>query len=477
MELIPVIGLEMHAEMQSITKVFSPAENTFNDISNLHVNKIDMAFPGILPLVNKECMEKAIEMALILNCNIPEVFMFDRKNYYYPDLPKGYQITQSTKPIGTNGYLMIDVDGIEKKVDILDIHLEEDSASLDHYTNYSLIDYNRAGVPLLETVTAPCMHSASEAIAFLDTMKNILRYTGISEADIKRGQVRCDVNVSMMEKDSNKFGTKVEVKNVNNFANVVSTIEYEIKRQTELILTGREDEIVQETRRFDEATNTTISMRSKADAVDYKYFVEPNIPPYKISEELINEIKNRIPTLPNEKKLKYINILGLSSVDANIIIKEKDISDYFDKLIDLGTDVKLSTNWVINQIADYINSNNVSINDLYVTPERLKFIIEQVLSNKINNKQAKELFIKCLEDEKEPSDLIKELGMEQLNNTDELKDLIINILNNNIKQVEEYKNGKTNMFQFFIGQVMKETKGKANPVMVKDILMEEINNR
>ena len=477
MELIPVIGLEMHAEMKSTTKVFSPAENTYNDISNLHVNKIDMAFPGILPLVNMECMEKAIEMALILNCNIPKIFMFDRKNYYYPDLPKGYQITQFNKPIGTNGYLTIDVDGEEKKVEILDIHLEEDSASLDHYSYFSLIDYNRAGVPLLETVTAPCLHSSKEAVAFLDTMKNIFRYTGISDADIKRGQIRCDVNVSMMEKGSSEFGTKVEVKNVNNIANVAATIEYEIKRQTELILAGRKDEIVQETRRYDEATNTTISMRSKADAIDYKYFVEPNIPPFNISDELVEEIKSRIPVLPNEKKLKYINELNLSSIEANIIVKDKEVSDYFDKLIELGTDIKLSTNWVINQVTDYINNNDINISELYLNPERLKYIIDQVISNKISNKQAKELFNKSLELNREPSELIKELGMEQLNDSDELRSLIISLLDNNKTQVEEYKNGKTNMFQFFVGQVMKETKGKANPVMVKEILTEEISNR
>ncbi len=477
MELIPVIGLEMHAEMKSTTKVFSPAENTYNDISNLHVNKIDMAFPGILPLVNMECMEKAIEMALILNCNIPKIFMFDRKNYYYPDLPKGYQITQFNKPIGTNGYLTIDVDGEEKKVEILDIHLEEDSASLDHYSYFSLIDYNRAGVPLLETVSAPCIHSSKEAVAFLDTMKNIFRYTGISDADIKRGQIRCDVNVSMMEKGSSEFGTKVEVKNVNNIANVAATIEYEIKRQTELISAGRKDEIVQETRRYDEATNTTISMRSKADAIDYKYFVEPNIPPFNISDELVEEIKSRIPVLPNEKKLKYINELNLSSIEANIIVKDKEVSDYFDKLIELGTDIKLSTNWVINQVTDYINNNDINISELYLNPERLKYIIDQVISNKISNKQAKELFSKSLELNREPSELIKELGMEQLNDSDELRTLIISLLDNNKTQVEEYKNGKTNMFQFFVGQVMKETKGKANPVMVKEILTEEISNR
>lgn len=477
MELIPVIGLEMHAEMNSTTKVFSPGENAYNDISNAHVNKIDIALPGILPLVNMECIERAIEMALILNCKLPEYFIFDRKNYYYPDLPKGYQITQFHNPIGTNGKINIMVGDKEKTIDILDIHLEEDSASLDHYSYFSLIDYNRAGVPLLETVTAPCMNSSDEAVAFLDAMKNIFRYTGISDADVKRGQIRCDVNVSMMEKGSNKLGTKVEVKNVNNIGNVEKTIEYEIKRQTELINSGRSDEIVQETRRFDETTETTVTMRSKADAIDYKYFVEPNIPPYKISNELIEKIKKHIPILPNEKKSKYINELGLSSVDASIIIKDKDISDYFDKLITISKDIKLSTNWVINNITDYLNSTNESIKDIYLTPERLAFIINSIKDNKINSKQAKELFNKSLELKTDPKELISKLGMEQLNDTKEIEKIIKEILDNNTKQIELYKNGKTNMFDFFVGQVMKETRGKANPVLVKEILTKELENR
>ncbi len=476
MELIPVIGLEMHAEMKSTTKVFSKGENSYSDMSNSHVNKIDMAFPGILPLVNKECMDKALEMAIILNCKIPEYFIFDRKNYYYPDLPKGYQITQSTKPIGENGKLKIDVDGKEMEILIHDIHLEEDSASLDHYAYYSLIDYNRAGVPLLETVTEPCMHSKEEAVAFLDTMKNIFRYTGISDADSKLGQIRCDVNVSMMEKNSNVLGTKVEVKNVNNIQNVSNTIEYEIKRQTELILSGKKDEIVQETRRYDEVTNTTIPMRSKVDAIDYKYFVEPNIPPIKITDSLVSDIKNKIPILPNEKKLNYIN-LGISSKDANMLIKNKDLSDYFDKLIELGSDIKTSINWVINNIQDYLNKSSIKINEIYMTPERLKFIIDQVILNKISNKQAKELFNETLNQEKEPNILIKELGMEQLNDMDSIKDIIINILDRSQEQIEQYKNGKTNMFDYFVGQVMKETKGKANPVIVKEILNNALNER
>ena len=477
MELIPVIGLEMHAEINSTTKVFSKGENTYNDISNNHVNKVDIALPGILPNLNKECMDKALEMALILKCDIPDVFIFDRKNYYYPDLPKGYQITQFTKPIGTNGKLTIEVDGKEKTIDILDIHLEEDSASLDHYSYFTLIDYNRAGVPLLETVTAPCMHSSSEAVAFLDTMKNIYRYTGISDADIKRGQIRCDVNVSMMEKGSKIFGTKVEVKNVNNITNVKNVIDYEIKRQTELILSGRKEEIVQETRRYDENTNTTISMRSKADAIDYKYFIEPNIPPYKITNEWINEIKSLIPVLPNEKKLRYINELGLSSNDANILVKDKYMSDYFDELINLGCDIKLSANWVINQITDYINSNDISIRNLYLTPDKLKIILDELVLDKINSKQAKELFNKSLETRRDPKDLIAELGMEQINDIGGLKEIIIKILDNSENQIKEYKNGRTNIYSYFVGQVMKETKGKANPKIINEILSEELNKR
>ena len=475
MKLIPVIGLEMHAEVKSTTKVFSKGENSFSDYANSHVNKVDLAFPGILPNINKECMDKALEMALILNCEIPDEFIFDRKNYYYPDLPKGYQITQFHKPIGTNGKLAIDVSGKEIIIDILDIHLEEDSASLDHYSNYTLIDYNRAGVPLLETVTAPCIHSSEEAVAFLDTMKNIFRYTNISDADTKLGQIRCDVNVSMMEEGSDTFGTKVEVKNVNNIENVKNTIEYEIKRQTDLIKNGKKNEIVQETRRYDEETNTTITMRSKADAIDYKYFIEPNIPAFKITEEWIKETKKLIPILPNERKLKYINEFGLSMVDANTIIKNKELSDYFDELISIGADIKLSANWVINQVNDAIN--NIDNKDFYVTPTRLKYILDSLISNKINSNQAKELFNKMIELKKEPNILIDELGMKQINDTEYLKEIINRILDGNEEQIKDYKNGKTNLFGYFVGLVMKETKGSSNPVIVKDILEDELKKR
>ena len=307
-----VIGLEMHCEMKSNTKVFSSAKNSYSDIANINVNPVDMAFPGILPVLNKECVRKAIMAALILNCKVPEYMYFDRKNYYYPDLPKGYQITQLHDPVGVNGSIKIDCNGVTKEIKIHDIHLEEDAASMEHFSDVSLINYNRAGVPLLELVTEPCIESPEEAVAFLEEMRRIYQYADISEADTKKGQIRCDVNVSIMDKDSNELGTKVEVKNVNSFGNVYETIKYEIERQSKLKDEGRYDEVVQETRRFDEETGTTIRMRTKADAIDYKYFVEPNIPKFKIDSNLVEEIKKCIPVLPNERKIKYINEYGLS---------------------------------------------------------------------------------------------------------------------------------------------------------------------
>ena len=337
-----VIGLEMHCEMNCNTKVFSSAKNDFSEIPNINVRPVDMGFPGTLPTVNKEAIKKAIMAALILNCKIPEYMYFDRKNYYYPDLPKGYQITQMHNPVGVNGKIKIDFNGTTKEIFIHDIHLEEDSASMDHFTDVSLINYNRAGVPLLELVTEPCIESPEEAVAFLEEMRRIYQYADISEADTKKGQIRCDVNVSIMDVDSKELGTKVEVKNVNSFSNVYETIKYEIERQSKLKDEGRYDEVVQETRRWDEESGTTKRMRTKADAIDYKYFVEPNIPKYKIDQSWIEEIEKCIPILPNERKIKYINEYGLSEYDANIIIKTKEYADYFEECVSLGMDKKIA---------------------------------------------------------------------------------------------------------------------------------------
>lgn len=470
-----VIGLEMHCEMKSNTKVFSSAKNSYSDIANINVNPVDMAFPGILPVLNKECVRKAIMAALILNCKVPEYMYFDRKNYYYPDLPKGYQITQLHDPVGVNGSIKIDCNGVTKEIKIHDIHLEEDVASMEHFSDVSLINYNRAGVPLLELVTEPCIESPEEAVAFLEEMRRIYQYADISEADTKKGQIRCDVNVSIMDKDSNELGTKVEVKNVNSFGNVYETIKYEIERQSKLKDEGRYDEVVQETRRFDEETGTTIRMRTKADAIDYKYFVEPNIPKFKIDSNLVEEIKKCIPVLPNERKIKYINEYGLSEYDANIIIKNKEYADYFEECVSLGMDKKIVANYLIVQIIAYLNKEAISLNEFYLKPNLLNQIISELEKGNISSKQAKDIFNKALEEEKEPKNFISKDNA-QISDSNELTIIIDNILKNNTSQVEAYKGGKTNLFDYFVGQVMKETRGKANPSLTKEILKDKLDN-
>lgn len=470
-----VIGLEMHCEMKSNTKVFSSAKNSYSDIANINVNPVDMAFPGILPVLNKECVRKAIMAALILNCKVPEYMYFDRKNYYYPDLPKGYQITQLHDPVGVNGSIKIDCNGVTKEIKIHDIHLEEDAASMEHFSDVSLINYNRAGVPLLELVTEPCIESPEEAVAFLEEMRRIYQYADISEADTKKGQIRCDVNVSIMDKDSNELGTKVEVKNVNSFGNVYETIKYEIERQSKLKDEGRYDEVVQETRRFDEETGTTIRMRTKADAIDYKYFVEPNIPKFKIDSNWVEEIKKCIPVLPNERKIKYINEYGLSEYDANIIIKNKEYADYFEECVSLGMDKKIAANYLIVQIIAYLNKEAISLNEFYLKPNLLNQIISELEKGNISSKQAKDIFNKALEEEKEPKNFISKDNA-QISDSNELTIIIDNILKNNTSQVEAYKGGKTNLFDYFVGQVMKETRGKANPSLTKEILKDKLDN-
>ena len=470
-----VIGLEMHCELKSNSKVFSSACNSYNEIANDNVRPVDMAFPGTLPVVNKECIRKALLMSMVLNCKQPEYMYFDRKNYYYPDLPKGYQITQMHNPVGVDGSITIECDGYDKEVLIHDIHLEEDAASLDHLYDVSLIDYNRAGVPLLELVTEPCLNSADEAVTFLETMRRIYQYCDVSEADSKKGQIRCDVNVSIMDPDAKELGTKVEIKNVNSFSNVHDAIEYEIKRQSELKDAGRYDEVEQETRRFDEESGTTIRMRSKVDAIDYKYFVEPNIPKYRIDKKWLEEIRATIPMLPRDRKAKYIKEFGLSEYDANIIIKEKDYADYFEECVNLGMDAKTAANWLIVQVIAYLSKYDITLKEFYLTPSLLKQLIDEQVKGTISSKQAKEIFFKALEEEKEPKTYISK-DTAQITDRGEIESIITTILQNNPNQIEQYKNGKTNLFDYFVGQVMKETRGKANPVITKEILKDKLDN-
>ncbi len=481
---IAKIGLEMHCEVsETNSKVFSSAANTYSEKPNTNVRPLDMAFPGTLPVVNKQAVRMALMASMILNCSQPEYMYFERKNYYYPDLPKGFQLTQETKPIpvGIYGRVSYECDGEIKTVRINNLHLEEDAASLDHFYDTSNIDYNRAGVPLLELVTEPDLHSAKEAVAFLEHMRSVYQYAGISEADSKKGQIRCDVNVSIMdaeldEFDPNNWGTKIEIKNVNSFGGVRDAINYEIDRQIELKETGQYDEMEQQTRRWDEESGTTIFMRSKVDAIDYKYFVEPNIPKYKISQKWLDEIRSSIPELAMDRKNKYIDGYGLSAYDAGVLVKEKAISDYYEECVKTGIDAKVAANWVTVNIIGELNKEDISINDFYLTPTMLKQITDAISSGLLSSKQAKEVFTKALAEQKEPKNYISQENA-QISNEDELTKIIIEILDNSSSQIAQYKNGKDNIFDYFVGQVMKNTCGKANPVLTKEILHRELDKR
>ena len=474
------IGLEMHCEgSETNSKVFSSGRNEYTDESNSNISPVDMAFPGILPVVNKKAVEQSIMMASILHARIPEYMYFERKNYYYPDLPKGFQLTQNPPEecVGNGGYIDIErEDGSTFRVDIDNLHLEEDAAQSTHLYDTSTINYNRAGVPLFELVTTPCLHSADDAVTYLEYIRAIYQYCGISEADSKKGQIRCDVNVSISD-DPNTLGTKVEIKNVNSFSAVRDAINYEIERQSDLKDDGRYDEVEQETRRWDEASMKTVHMRSKVDAIDYKYFVEPNIPKFKLDEKWVKEIQDSIPELPYERKEKYMNELGLSSYDAGIIIKEKPTADYFEKCVELGVDPKTAANWLCTQILGYLYQEESDIRDLFLTPDRLKQITDAIKDGSISSKQAKEVFAKTLEEKEEPSAIMEKYGIKQMSDDGALLDIVIKVLDNSESQINQYKDGQTNLFNYFVGQVMKETRGQANPVKLKELLDQELAKR
>lgn len=464
------VGLEVHCELKSNSKVFSSGKNEYNDEANVSLSAVDLGFPGILPVLNKDSVKKAILVASALNCKIANIIKFDRKNYFYQDLPKGYQITQMHEPFGTNGYLMINVEGQDKKVLIHDLHLEEDTASLDHFTDYSLLNYNRAGVPLIEIVTEPCLHSSEEVITYLESLRSLIIYSNASDARSDRGQMRCDVNISLSETE--ELGTKVEIKNINSFYNVKETIDYEIKRQTELLDKG--EKVLQETRRFDSSDKKTYSMRSKVDAIDYKYFIEPNIPFIKIEESFIEEIKSSLPVLPFERINNYIENFNLNRKEANILVKEKEISDYFEKCVKLGSNPKIISNWITTKILGYLNKENQKLNEFYLTPELLTELIALIENKTITSQQAKEVFEYSILENKTPKEIVEEKGLKSMEDDSLLLNIVKEVVNNNEEAIKDYKNGKVRMLDYLVGQVMKESKGKANPSLAKELMLKEI---
>lgn len=466
---VPVIGLEVHCELKSNSKNFSSSKNGEGEV-NTNLSVIDIGYPGILPVVNKEAVRKSIMVALALNCNIPEKLTFDRKNYYYPDLPKGYQITQFANPIGTNGYVMINVDGEDKKITIQDTHLEEDTANMDHLSTYSLIDYNRAGVPLLETVTNPCIGSSKEAILYLEALRNIFLYLGVSDARADLGQIRVDVNVSLKKENDDKLGTRVEMKNINSFSTVKEAIEVEIKRQMDILESG--GVIEQETRRYDEVNKTTVFMRGKSDAVDYKYYTEPNIPPIKLRKEFIDEIRSKMPILEYDRKNKYINEYGISNVDASTLTKDKKLSDYFESIISFGANPKDTSNVITGFLLGYLNKNYKNISDINISSNDFSDIIKMMSSGKISNKQVKDIFTKALDENINVLDVAQSIGT-QISDKEEIRKIINNVFNENPKVIEDYKAGK-NVNGFIMGLIMKKTSGKVNPGVTNMVLMEEL---
>ena len=467
-----VIGLEVHCELKSNSKNFSSSRNSYSTIPNSNVSVVDLGMPGILPVVNKEAVKNSIKMALAMHCQVPEYLTFERKNYFYPDLPKGYQITQFKHPIGINGYVMINVNGEDKKVLIHDTHLEEDTASLDHYNTYSLLDYNRCGVPLLETVTEPCLNSADEAVAFLEGLRSIFLYCDTSYARSDRGQIRCDVNVSLMREGDTELGTKVEMKNINSFSSVREAIICEVKRQTEIL--NRGEKVLQETRRFDEVKGETYSMRSKEDAIDYRYFTDPNLPPIKIDREWIKEIKESIPRLHNERYHIYTKEYLLNEKDASTIVRDKKISDYYEKCLKLGGDAVIVSNWLTGSVIAYMNKFDLSIEDIKLTPKMLVDLIELINKGKISGKQGKEVLEKVMDTGEEPEVIVEKLGISQIGDENTIREIVLEVMHENENLVEDYKNGKR-VFDYFIGQIMKKTRGRANPALTSRILKEELD--
>ena len=470
-----VIGLEVHCELETKSKNFSPAPNMFTEAHNINVATVDLGLPGILPVANKEAARRALFTAMALHCETPDEVIFDRKNYYYPNLPKGYQITQNTKPMGINGYLDILVNGHIKRVDIHDLHLEEDTASLEHYPKYSLIDYNRSGIPLMEIVTEPCMESADEAVTFLEDLRDVFLYLGVSEARSNYGQMRCDVNISLMKDTDTELGTKVEMKNINAFNNVRAAIEYEIKRQSEIL--NRGEKVVQETRRIAE-DGKTYSMREKVDAVDYKYFIEPNIPSTPITDDFLYELKSELPELKLDRYFKYIEKYDISEYDATILSKERSVADYFESVISSGCDVSLAVNFVTTTILSTINKLDIKIDELFITPDMLSGVINYVASGKMSLDAAKKLLYKAIDEKVDPNELIKKESLVQINDKDELLTLIRSCMDENLEVVRQYvEDGNMSAGNFFIGQVMKKSNRQANPNISKELIFEELERR
>lgn len=471
------IGLEVHIEMKTKSKAYSPAPVVYGAEPNTNTNVIDWAYPGVLPVVNKGILEYGMRAALALNCQIKQNLHFDRKNYFYPDNPKAYQITQKDTPIAHDGWLEFELeDGTKKKVGIEEMHVEEDAGKNTHNPNgYSYVDLNRQGTPLIEIVSKPDMHSADEAYAYLSRLRQIIKFTGISDVKMEQGSMRADVNVSVRPIGSDKPGVRTEMKNLNSFEHVRQGIEYEEKRQRGILLKG--GEIEQETRRFDETTGTTVLMRSKEEANDYRYFPEPDLPNYYISDDWIKEVKDSIPEMPDKRRARYVNEWGIPEYDAKVLTQTKEMSDFYEATVANGGDAKLASNWLMGEVNAYLNDKQIELEDTALTPEHLATMIKLIQDGTISSKIAKKVFKEIITNDTEPKAWVEAKGMVQLSDPAKLQPIIDEVLDNNQQSIEDFKNGKDRAFGFLVGNIMKQTRGKANPKVVNKLLTESLDKR
>lgn len=469
-----IIGIEIHCELKTKTKMFSGAPTSFAQLPNSCVNEIDLAHPGTLPCVNREAVRSALKAVMALHCEIDSLVKFDRKNYYYSDLPKGYQITQQFHPLGSAGYVDIDTEAGPKRIRINRLHMEEDTAKQFHYPEGTMIDYNRAGTPLIEIVSEPDLRSGAEAMAFVEKIRNLLFYLGVSDVKMEEGSMRCDVNISLRPYGYDGYGTKTEIKNLNSISNVQKAIDAEVIRQSKLYLEGKS--VVQATRRYDEASRDTVLMRKKEGDVDYKFFPEPNILPIRLDAQWIAEIRDYLPELPDERKQRYHDQLGLSDYDVNVLVQSKELSDYYDEVLKHTVHAKLSANWVITELLSTMSKNNWNFKTLPILSNHFADLINSIATQEISGKQAKLVFEEMATG-KAPLDIIEEKGMKQVSDHSFILKIIEEVLDEQPQSIEDYINGKDRAVGFLVGQVMKKSKGQANPALSNKMVVEQLNKR
>ena len=470
-----VIGLEVHVELKTDSKIFSPSPAHFGAEPNTNTNVIDLGYPGVLPVVNKRAVEWGMKAAMALNMTVARESKFDRKNYFYPDNPKAYQISQFDQPIGENGWIDIEVNGETKRIGITRAHLEEDAGKLTHKNGYSLVDLNRQGTPLIEIVSEPDIRTPEEAYAYLEKLRSIIQYIEVSDVKMEEGSMRCDANISIRPYGQDEFGTKTELKNLNSFTFVKKGLEYEEKRQEQVILSG--GVINQEPRRFDETTGTTKLMRVKEGSDDYRYFPEPDIVPMIISDEWMEEVRKTIPELPDARQRRYQEELGLPAYDAHVLTLTKEMSDMFEQTVALGADPKLASNYLMVDVNAYLNKVQQELKDTALTAEGLAGMIKLITDGTISSKIAKKVFAELVEHGGDAAQIVKEKGLVQVSDSGQLLAWVNEALDNNPKSIEDYKNGRDRAIGFLVGQIMKASKGQANPQMINKMLLEEIAKR